>query len=57
MDKVKLAIGTVIFIGIIAGYTACSDYQLNHSSKFGSIIENNIEIPIFDNDFTPSKEK
>ena len=39
MDNLKLAIGTVILIGIIAGYTAYSDYQLNHSSKGGTIIE------------------
>lgn len=57
MDNLKLAIGTVILIGIIAGYTAYSDYQLNHSSKGGTIIENNIEAPIFDEVFVPAKGK
>ena len=57
MNNLKIAIGTVILIGIIAGYTAYSDYQLNHSSKGGTIIENNIEAPIFDEVFVPAKGK
>lgn len=57
MDSLKLAIGTVILIGIIAGYTAYSDYQLNHSSKTGTIIEHNIEAPDFNDVFIPAKNK
>ncbi len=57
MNNLKLAIGTVILIGIIAGYTAYSDYQLNHSKKSGILIENNIEAPDFDEVFVPAKGK
>ena len=57
MNNLKLAIGTVILIGIIAGYTAYSDYQLNHSPKSGTIIENSIESPDFNDVFTPAMGK
>ena len=57
MDKIKLAIGTIIFFVVISGYTACSDYRLNHSPKSGTLIENNIEPPDFDDVFTPAKGK
>jgi hypothetical protein len=57
MDKIKLAIGTIILCIVVSGYTAYSDYQLNHSPKSGTLIENNIEPPDFDDVFTPAKGK
>ena len=57
MDKIKLAIGTIILCIVVSGYTAYSDYQLNHSPKSGTLIENNIDPPEFDDVFTPAKGK
>lgn len=56
-DKIKLAIGIIIIYGIIEGFTIYNDYQVNHNSPSGFMIEKNIEMPDFDEIFTPAKGK
>jgi len=56
-NNIQLIIGTIILMGIICGYTAYSDYQLNHKSLTGTILENNIQAPDLDDIFIPAKGK
>lgn len=56
-EKIKLAIGTIIFFSVITGYVIYNDYQVKHVPKEGIIIENNIEAPEFDEVFTRANTK
>ncbi len=57
MNKVKLAIGTIIFFSILHGINALNNYRFNQSKKEGTILENNIEMPKLEDIFESSKGK
>lgn len=57
MNKIKLIIGTVIFFAVLHGIIALENFNLNHDSVTGNMIENNIDMPEFDDIFVPSKGK
>ena len=57
MNKIKLAIGTIIFFSILHGINALNNYKFNQNKKAGTILENNIEMPKLEDILDPYKGK
>ena len=57
MSKVRLVIGMIVFYAILHGLVALNHCELSRESKAGKIIENNIDIPEYNDINVPSKGK